>query len=77
MKSKSDEKVYFTLRHLLGMVKDLDDALLDMPLVLVHGKGLDKPNLVHGFIPTAVPVDRVTVEAKAPSLLMLAQLTDL
>jgi hypothetical protein len=68
---------YFTPRHLLALIKQLDEALLDLPLVLVHGKGLDKPNLVHGFVPAAVSVDRAIVEAKAPSLLMLAHLAKL
>jgi hypothetical protein len=68
---------YFTPRHLLALLNGLDEALLDMPLVLVHGKGLDKPNLVHGFVPAAVSVDQATVESKSPSLLMLAHLTKL
>jgi hypothetical protein len=70
------EEIYFTPRHLLEMLRGLDESLLDKPLLLVHGRGLDKPNLVHGFVPATVPVNRVTVQAKAPSLLMLAELTD-
>jgi hypothetical protein len=75
-KSSDDEKLYFTPRHLLEILKHLDEPLLDMPLVLVHGRGLHKPNLVHGFVAAAVAVDRTTVESKAPSLLMIAQLSD-
>ena len=77
MSAKScEEKLYFTPRHLLEILKHLDEGLLDMPLVLVHGRGLDKPNLVHGFVPAAVSVNRAVVESKAPSLLMIGQLTD-
>jgi hypothetical protein len=68
------EQVYYTARHLLESLKNLDDALLDYPLVLVHGKDLTKPNLVHGLIPAPVPIDRGTVEEKKPSLLALADL---
>src|SRR6516225_7402606 len=42
---------YYTARHLLQALKNLDEGLLDLPLVLVHGKELDKPNLVSGMIP--------------------------
>ena len=64
---------YYTARHLLDALKSLDDALLDSPLLLVHGKGLEKPNLIHGFVPALMPVDFKVVEAKKPSLLTLAQ----
>ena len=70
------EPVYFTPRHLLAILRSLDVALLDMPLLLVHGKDLDKPNLVQGFVPAAVSVDRNIVQVKAPSLLMLANLSE-
>jgi hypothetical protein len=52
----------------------MEERLLDLPLVLVHGKDLTKPNLVSGMIPSPVPVDRDAVEAKKPSLLALAYL---
>jgi hypothetical protein len=77
MGAKHDaDEMYFTPRHLLEMLRALDESLLDKPLLLVHGRGLDKPNLVHGFVPAAVPVNREMVQAKAPSLLMLAELAD-
>jgi hypothetical protein len=71
---KKEEKVYYTARHLLKALQLLDDKLLDLPLVLVHGKELQKPNLVQGFIPTPVPVDREAAEAKNPSILTISQL---
>ena len=73
---RDSEEVYFTARHLLAMLHGLDDSLLDTPLLLVHGRGLDKPNLVHGFVPATVPVKREVVQAKAPSLLMFAELIE-
>ena len=69
-----EEPVYYTARHLLQALNNLEGCLLDLPLVLVHGKDLTKPNLVSGIIPTPVPVDREVVEAKKPSLLALAAL---
>jgi hypothetical protein len=72
--SKKKGPVYYTARHLLQALSNLDDALLDLPLVLVHGKELTKPNLVSGIIPSPVSVDRGTVEEKRPSLLALADL---
>jgi hypothetical protein len=66
------ESVYFTARHLLQTLNALEDRLLDLPLMLVHGKKLTKPNLVSGVIPTPVPVERDVVEKKKPSLLALA-----
>ena len=72
--SKKEEPVYYTARHLLQALSNLDDRLLDLPLVLVHGKELNKPNLVSGIIPSPIPVDRMAVEAKKPSLLGLADL---
>jgi hypothetical protein len=71
---KKEEPVYYTARHLLQALSSLDDSLLDLPLVLVHGKELDKPNLVSGMIPSPVPVDRMAVEEKKPALLGLADL---
>lgn len=71
---KKEEPVYYTARHLLEALGSLDQALLDAPLVLVHGKELTKPNLVSGFIPSPVPVDTTVVEEKKPSLLALAVL---
>jgi hypothetical protein len=71
---KKEEAVYYTARHLLQALNDLDESLLDLPLVLVHGKELTKPNLVSGIIPSPVPVDRAVVEQKKPSLLALAHL---
>jgi hypothetical protein len=74
--SKKAEPVYYTGRHLLKALGELDEGLLDLPLVLVHGKELTKPNLVSGLIPSPVPVDRTVVEAKQPSLLALANLLE-
>jgi hypothetical protein len=71
---KKEEQVYYTARHLLEALKNLDENLLDRPLVLVHGKELTKPNLVHGLLPTAVPVDQSVVELKKTSLLAFADL---
>ncbi len=72
--SKKEECVYYTARHLLEALQNLDESLLDLPLVLVHGKELTKPNLVAGIIPSAVAVEREIVEEKKPSLLALADL---
>jgi hypothetical protein len=69
-----DEEVYYTARHLLEALKKLDDRLLDYPLLLIHGKELHKPNLVHGFVPAPTPVNQEIVDAKKPSLLTLAEL---
>ncbi len=69
-----DEPIYYTARHVLVALSNLDERLLDFPLVLVHGKELTKPNLVSGVIPSPVPVDRAVVEEKNPSLLALADL---
>jgi hypothetical protein len=71
---KEEESVYYTARHLLQALNNLEDRLLDLPLVLVHGKGLNKPNLVTGIIPAPIPVDRTVVEEKKPSLLAFADL---
>jgi hypothetical protein len=71
---KKEEQVYYTARHLLQALQNLEDRLLDCPLVLIHGKDLTKPNLVQGIIPAPIPVDRQTVEEKKPSLLALADL---
>lgn len=71
---QDEARIYYTARHLLEALNNLDDALLDMPLVLVHGKELQKPNLVQGFLPAPLPVQRDAVEAKAPSLLALGGL---
>jgi hypothetical protein len=68
-----EEVIYYTARHLLQALQKLDDRLLDYPLLLVHGKGLHKPNLVHGFVPAPTPVDLEVIEAKKPSLLTLAE----
>jgi hypothetical protein len=72
--STREESVYYTARHLLQALSNLDESLLDLPLVLVHGKELNKPNLVSGIIPSPIPVDRTAVEVKKPSLLALADL---
>jgi hypothetical protein len=66
-------ETYYTARHLLQALQALDDALLDAPLVLIHGKTLDKPNLIHGFLPALTPCDQATVDSKKPSLLTLAR----
>ncbi len=70
------KRIYYTARHLLNALQQLDEEFLDLPLILAHGKDLHKPNLVQGFVPAPVAVDRVVVEAKKPSLLMLAELAD-
>ena len=71
---KEEEPVYYTARHLLQALNALEDRLLDLPLVLVHGKELTKPNLVSGIIPAPIPVERTVVEEKKPSLLAFADL---
>jgi hypothetical protein len=68
------DPVYYTARHLLQALSNLEDRLLDLPLVLIHGKDLSKPNLVSGIIPAPIPVERGVVEEKKPSLLALADL---
>jgi len=70
---KSEER-YYTARHLLEALVALDERLLDLPLVLIHGKDLSKPNLVTGILPAPVPIDRRAATEKKPSLLALAQL---
>ena len=72
--SKEEEPVHYTARHLLQALNNLEDHLLDRPLVLIHGKDLTKPNLVSGIIPAPIPVDQTLVEGKKPSLLALADL---
>ena len=72
--NKEGEPVHYTARHLLQALNNLDDNLLDRPLVLIHGKDLTKPNLVSGIIPAPIPVDQRLVEGKKPSLLALADL---
>jgi hypothetical protein len=72
--SEKEEPVYYTARHLLRALTDLDESFLDLPLILVHGKELTKPNLVAGIIPFPVAVDRAVVEEKKPSFLALADL---
>jgi hypothetical protein len=69
-----EEPAYYTARHLLLALSNLEDSLLDRPLVLIHGKDLTKPNLVSGIISAPIPVDKALVEAKKPSLLGLADL---
>jgi hypothetical protein len=71
---KEEEVVYYTARHLLQALQNLDERLLDLPFVLVHGKRLNKPNLVTGIIPGPIAVERTVVEEKKPSLLALADL---
>jgi hypothetical protein len=70
--SKKEAPVYYTARHLLQALSELDESFLDLPVMLVHGKKLTKPNLVSGIIPSPIPVDRTVVEDKKPSLLALA-----
>lgn len=73
--AQGENKQYFTARHLREMLQNLDDNLLDLPLLLIHGKDLTKPNLITGFLPSAVPVDKDHVEDKKPSFLSLGHLT--
>jgi hypothetical protein len=56
-----EKPVYYTARHLLQALSNLEESLLDLPLVLIHGKELTKPNLVSGMIPSPIPVDRALV----------------
>lgn len=70
----ADEE-YYTARHLLEALRNLDDEYLDMPLVLIHGKSLQKPNLVQGLIPAPTPVRHSAVDSKKTSLLTLGLLT--
>jgi len=72
--SLKEEPVYYTARHLLQALNGLEESLLDLPLVLLHGKDLNKPNLVKGIIPSPIPVNRRIVAKKKPSLLALADL---
>ena len=72
--SEQEEPIYYTARHLLQALRELDEGLLDLPLVLIHGKDLTKPNLVSGILPAPLPVERIVVEQKKPSLLALADL---
>lgn len=58
MDEDEEEPVYYTARHLLQALAGLEERLLDLPLVLVHGKELNKPNLVSGVIPAPIPVNR-------------------
>ena len=74
MVENENERVYYTARHLIQALNALDDSLLDLPLVLVHGKDLTKPNLVTGIIPAPIAVNRSVVEEKKPSLLAFAEL---
>jgi hypothetical protein len=67
---------YYTARHLLQALQALDERFLDLPLVLIHGKELQKPNLVQGLLPAPTPVNRAAVETKPPSLLTLGVLVD-
>ena len=75
MAESKEETQYFTARHLLQLLQGLGDGLLDMPLIFIHGKELDKPNLISGFLPSAMPVDKEHVEDKKPSFLSLGHLT--
>jgi len=75
MAEAADETQYFTARHLLQLLQGLSESLLDMPLIFIHGKELDKPNLIAGFLPSAMPVDKEYVEDKKPSFLSLGHLT--
>jgi hypothetical protein len=72
--NKKEEPVYYTARHLLEALQNLEESLLDLPLVLIHGKELTKPNLVSGILPAPIPVNRKAVEEKKPSVLAFAQL---
>lgn len=74
-KPAAAEEAYYTARHLLEALRNLDDEFLDMPLVLIHGKSLQKPNLVQGLIPAPTPVRRSAVDSKKTSLLTLGLLT--
>ena len=77
MQNATESNQYYTARHLLEALQQMDDQLLDYPLVLAHGKRLQKPILIQGWVPVPTPVDQHAVEAKPPSLLMLGELTDL
>jgi len=72
---RMSEAMHYTARHLLEALSNLDERLLDAPLMLIHGKELTKPNLIHGFVPALTACDQQAVEQKKPSLLTLAHLT--
>ena len=65
-----------TLPGLLQALNNLDESLLDLPLVLLHGKHLSKPNLVNGIIPAPIPVNQNHVEAKGASPSGLCRLAE-
>ena len=71
------DQLHYTARHLLHALEQLDEQLLDLPVVLIYGRSLQKPNLVRGFLPSPTPVDLPTVEAKHPALLTLGELVDM
>jgi hypothetical protein len=75
MEEPKDDSQYFTARHLLQMLQGMDASYLDMPMIFIHGKDLTKPNLIAGFLPSPVPVDKDHVEEKKPSFLSLGHLT--
>jgi hypothetical protein len=77
VRNENESNRYYTTRHLLEALQQMDDRLLDYPLVLVHGKRLQKPILIQGLLPVPTPVDQRTVESKPASLLTLGELTDL
>lgn len=70
----NDEHLYYTARDLLQALRNMDDQLLDLPLMLLHGKELTKANLVSGLIPCPITVGRQAVDEKKPSLLTFAAL---
>ncbi|QDU93901.1 hypothetical protein [Lignipirellula cremea] len=72
----SPPPVYFTARLLLEALEKMDESMLDLPLLMIHGKNLHKPNLVAGWVPAPTPVLRTAVESKNASLLTIAALVD-
>ena len=72
-------RLYSGNPHLVRMLGAIPVVLqkpatpLDMPLVLVHGKELRKPNLVQGLIPAPIPVERAVVEAESVSAAVEAE----
>ena len=77
MQNENESNQYYTARHLMEALQQMDDRLLDYPLVLVHGKQLQKPILIQGLLPMPTPVDQRTVDSKPTSLLTLGELANL
>ena len=60
--AQAENKQYFTARHLREMLQNLDDNLLDLPLLLIHGDH-------DGTVPF-VGSTTAYAEAKSPKFLL-------